>query len=116
VLQAELAKGEWPAVPPRLEALPAPGNIVANPAKVRAMVGRALNTVAEGGDKGWALKIEKRAQAGEALPIKVTEMASEAAGRVIEWRAPAHRPDYADRIAGDDSFDSTPVDDEVVPL
>lgn len=116
VLQAEMSKGEWPAVPPRLEALPAPGQIAANPEKVRAMVGRALNTVAEGGDKGWVLKIESCALAGEALPITVMEMASEVLGRKIERRAPAHRPDYADRIAGDDSFGQVAVDEEVVVL
>lgn len=64
------------------------------------------------GDKQWALDVERRAKAGERVPQLLLRMASEALGRTIERRAPAYRPDHADRAAGDDSFDGR----EMVPL
>ena len=113
VLQAELAKGEWPEVPPRLPALPAPGETMPDPAKIEAAIRQANKAMRNVGDKQWALDVERRAIAGESVSMQLRKMASEALGRHIERRAPAHRPDYADRVAGDDSFD---VDEEPVPL
>lgn len=113
VLQAELAKGEWPAVPPRLDALPAPGAIQADPARVREIMDKSRNRVSRNGDTQWAHDVEARAAAGESLPMLLREMAEEALGHPIERHAPAHRPDHADRAAGDDSFEDEP---EPVPL
>lgn len=113
VLQAELAKGEWPAVPPRLDALPAPGAIQADPARVREIMDKSRNRVSRNGDRQWAHDVEARAAAGESLPMLLREMAEEALGHPIERHAPAHRPDHADRAAGDDSFEE---EAEPVPL
>jgi Replication protein P len=38
ILDEQLAKGELPPVPPRMEALPAPGQASANPEKVRELI------------------------------------------------------------------------------
>lgn len=105
VLQAELAKGEWPAVPPRLEALPAPGATQANPERVREIIDKSRNLVAKDGDKQWAIDVENRALAGEVLPMLLRDLAAQTLGRQIERRAPACRPDHADLAAGDDSFE-----------
>lgn len=67
------------------------------------------------GDKAWALDVERRAKSGDRVPWLLMRMASAALGRTIERRAPAHRPDHADRAAGDDSFGKVEEDD-VVPL
>lgn len=64
------------------------------------------------GNKEWALEVLRRAKDGQRVPHLLLRMASEALGRAIERRAPAHRPDHADRAAGDDSFDER----DAVPL
>ncbi len=116
VLQAELAKGEWPEVPPRMQALPAPGATAANPARVRELVGGVLNKATKNGDKQWALDVEAEAKAGKSVPMLMRRWAGEALGRVIERHAPSHRPGHADRAAGDDSFDPAVKEDDAVPL
>lgn len=116
LLQAEMAKGEWPEVPPRMQALPAPGQTMADPLRVEAAIRKAGEKVREAGDKQWALDVEARAASGESVAHLLRRMASEALGRPIERHAPAYRPDHADRAAGDDSFDSAVQEDEAVPL
>lgn len=112
VLQAELAKGEWPPVPPRLDALPAPGQGMPDPARVEAAVRRVSDKVREVGDKQWALDYEARAQAGERLALWQYQAAESVLGRPLPRPSKAHRPDHADRAAGDDSFDER----DAVPL
>lgn len=104
VLQAELAKGEWPEVPERMAALPSPGETMPDPAKVEAAVRQANKVMREVGNQQWAVDVENRANAGESVPMLLRKMAEQALDRQIVRRAPSHRPDHADRAAGDDSF------------
>lgn len=113
VLQAELAKGEWPAVPPRLDALPAPGSTTPDPARVREFVDKSRNLMTKNGDKQWAVDVENRWLAGQEVPMLLRDMAEKALERKFPDRSKAHRPDHADRAAGDDSFEQ-PEEEQVV--
>lgn len=113
VLQAELAKGEWPEVPPRLEALSAPGGTAPDPATVEAAIRKANSAFREAGDKQWALAYEAEAKAGKNLTMWQYKAAEVVLGRQLPRLSKAHRPDHADRAAGDDSFER---DEEAVPL
>lgn len=113
VLQAELAKGEWPAVPPRLDALPAPGATTPDPARVREFVDKSRNLMTKHGDKQWAVDVENRWLAGQEVPMLLRDMAEKALERKFPERSKAYRPDHADRAAGDDSFEQ-PEEEQVV--
>lgn len=116
VLQAELAKGEWQPVPPRFEALPAPEQVAASPAKVREIIDRSRNAITKHGDTQWAHDVEARATAGEDVSMLLRKMAEGVLGRALPQKSRAHRPDYADRAAGDDSFEPEQREEEAVPL
>lgn len=112
LLQAELSKGEWPEVPPRMAALPAPGETMPDPAKVEAAIRQANKAMREVGNQKWALDYEARAQAGERLDLWQYQAAEAVLGRQLPRPSKARRPDYADLAAGDNSF----ADEERVPL
>lgn len=65
-------------------------------------------------DKSPWLKVKARFEAGESVPMAVREMAEEVLGERFIRPARGRRPDFRDREANDDSFDS--LDDGVVPL
>lgn len=101
VFQAEMAKGEWPSVPARAIALPAPGATTANPEKVAAIARSATKSM-EVGNKDWMTKIEGRVAAGECVPYLVQKMVEEALGRpLLRGGKHAYRPDTKDLQAGD---------------
>lgn len=113
LLQAEFAKGEWPDVPARRDALPAPGQTVADPARVERVVARVLGKAREAGSQAWIARIEAKAAAGGEVPYIARKMVEAMTGQpLLRGGEHAERPDYADRAAGDDSFG----DDEMVPI
>jgi hypothetical protein len=78
VLQAQLDKREWPEIPPRLAALPAPGQSTISreeAAKRVKSLGLQLNPR---GDKDWALRIQERKEKGDAVHHLAGQYADEA--------------------------------------
>lgn len=110
LLAAELAKGEWPAVPVRCEALPGPGQVSADPARVGRLVAGALRKSMEVGDRSWVARIEAKAAAGDAVPFFVKTLVEDLTGvPLLRGGAHAARPDCSDLAAADDSFDAVPI-------
>lgn len=110
LLAAELAKGEWPAVPPRQVALPAPGQVAADPARVEQIVARVVGKSRDAGDRSWVARIEARVAAGECVPFLVKGIVEDLTGvPLLRGGAHAARPDCCDLAAADDSFDSVPI-------
>lgn len=102
LLQGELAKGEWPEVPARLDALPAPGGTAVDPGRVRSLV---VGVGKNAGSREWALRVAERREAGQRVPSCAVKSASQVLGRPIIKSGKGARPDYADRAAGDRSHD-----------
>lgn len=84
----QLARGEWPPIPERLEALPAPGETMPDKERADQYVAgavRATSTNRAADDPmRWAKDAKARYLAGEALPYQLQVAASEALREV--WR------------------------------
>ncbi|UIF90890.1 hypothetical protein [Cupriavidus sp. UYPR2.512] len=78
-LDSVLAGGVQP-VPPRLVALPAPGQTRADPERVKAAVEQVRATTRVPGNKLWAQRILDRQKAGEKLAFMTAKMARSALG------------------------------------
>jgi len=74
------AKGNVPAIPPRSEALPAPGGAELSKEEARARLKQfkatgLLKRCPQGDGRDWARRIVARCDAGHPVPIAVVEMA-----------------------------------------
>lgn len=108
LLQAELAKGEWPEIPVRRVALPAPGATMPDPEKVKAISERLARKgadVSPGQARGAWLRLKERFEAGENIPRIARDAAEAVLGERFVRRGVSARPDASDRAAGDRSFD-----------
>lgn len=107
LLQAELAKGEWPEIPMRRAALPAPGATTPDPAKVKAISERLARKGADvtpGRAREVWLRLKARFEAGENIPRIARDAAEAVLGERFIRVGKGARPDVSDRVAGDDSF------------
>ena len=76
----EVSKGPVDPVPPRLDALPAPGKAVASREKVEQEIAKVRATKKHDGSRDWAKRIVQRAEKGEKIPYMVLKMAQTALG------------------------------------
>ncbi len=79
-LDTVLAQDQIPAVPARVDALPAPGRGRASPERVEAAMQQVRATKKEPGNKRWAERIVARTKAGEKIALGVLRMAQAALG------------------------------------